>query len=540
MHHLRFRLVCLALVLLGLSSSVMAQNREDDIPYLPFAVTGGRPDNFNYTVRDRIEDYGRLYAAINTAVPVINQITGDTWGEQIVIIMMGSAGNGQTAIGRYMDPYSAYVTRRETRRLMDEQVCHLRIFDGWATDTRLETIITRELFHCWQMAAGSAGFANFADRKAFFWLYGVAEWVAYRAFPSQFPQPIHLLFSPRTDVTQSRLEVIYFWEFMASSNGLGDTERVIAQMDALSQSEEEFPLVFNYEPTDLFHNWALMLYNRTLPLPPPVDLSGGQLPAGNSGNLSTSIERFSADFKNLFGFQVEDGNIGYITVSGLEDGNYAVSLQVSSGVQRLSDDDPFEFCPADSGNMIIVSRAGGEVGSTPMLSIEWGQNPSANACKPKPEEPSGSEGGSANCLVGIWVVDEYPVTQMNVFATIDTGDFIYEFAADGGLSAVYGITANSGPVTIHADVSYTGTYDVEATEGGNYLVNDFTLTILPGGIYTTTSNGVTTDLSKPYYETSSNFSPWSPDGELECDGDVMSWDALDGSGSFTLTRLSGP
>ncbi|GEM_PF-3485506 len=37
--------------------NLFSLDREDDIPYLPFAVTGGRADNFNYTIRTRIEDY---------------------------------------------------------------------------------------------------------------------------------------------------------------------------------------------------------------------------------------------------------------------------------------------------------------------------------------------------------------------------------------------------------------------------------------------------------------------------------------------------
>jgi hypothetical protein len=68
----------------------------------------------------------------------------------------------------------------------------------------------------------------------------------------------------------------------------------------------------------------MILYNRTLPLPPPLDLSGATLPAGNSGNLTTSLQRFSADYKNLFGFTVEDGNIAYLTISGMEDGGWRI------------------------------------------------------------------------------------------------------------------------------------------------------------------------------------------------------------------------
>ncbi len=532
---MRRSLMCgFVLLLLVCAIGVQAQTREDDIPYVPFAVTGGRADNYHYTIRDRREDFSRLYTAINTTIPVINQITGEQWNAQIVLVMMGTSGGGRTALARIDDPYSAWVTRRETRQIFDPMVCHVRIFDGWVSDPLLETSVARELFHCWQMQTFGVEFSDFSVRAKFFWLQGGAEWVAYRAFPAQFPQPYHNFFDPRVDVTQARYDAFYFWEFMAGSNGLGDDQRVIAQMDALSASAESFPLVYDYEPTDLFHNWALTLYNGSLPLSPSLDLTGSTLPAGNSGNLTTSIQRFSADFKNLFGFQVEDGNIAYLTISGMEDGNYAASLQVAGGLQRLSDDDPLEFCPADSGNMIILSRANGAAGSAPMLTLEWGQNPSPNACKPKPEEVT----NAANCVVGTWVVDEYPVSMADIYATIDTSGFIYTFGADGSLAVVYGIVASAERMTIRSNVSYSGSYVVEASASGNYRVSDFTLTIDPGGSYTATINGTTTDMTTPYYDSASDFAPWGPASELECDGDSMTWSTQDGTGTFSLTRVS--
>lgn len=525
-----------ALLLLICAVGVQAQNREDDIPYVTFAVTGGRPDNYHYTIRDRPEDFSRLYTAINTVIPVINQLTGETWSAQIALVMMGTSGVGRTVLARIEDPYTAWVTRRETRQIFDPLVCHVRIFNEWASDPQFETFMARQLFHCWQMENGSVDFGDFTVRSKFFWLQGGAEWVAYRAFPAQFPQPYHTAFDPRVDVTQARYDAFYFWEFMAGSNGLGDDQRVIAQLDALSQDAESFPLVYDYEPTDLFHNWALTLYNRALPMPPLIDLSGATLPAGNGGNLGTSMQRFSADFKNLFGFQVEDGNIAYLTLSGMEDGNYAASLQVAGGLQRLSDDAPLEFCPQDSGNMIILSRGAGAPGSAPMLQLEWGQNPSPNACKPKPEE---STTNAENCVVGTWVVDSYPVSvQTAAFASVDTSGFVYTFGADGSLSVVYGIVANGEGMIVTANVPYEGSYAVTGGEGGTYAVNNFTLTIQPGGSYMANAGSTTTNMTTPYYQTSSDFSPWSPNGELQCEGDTMTWNARDGTGQFVLSRIA--
>jgi hypothetical protein len=520
-----------ALLFVALTSlSVAAQDREDDIPYIPFAVTGGRADNRNYTIRFRNEDYNRLYTAINTAVPMINQLTGMPWNSQIIIVMMGSSAGENTAIGRYLDTSTAYVTRRETPGQLDPQVCHLRIFDGWAGKPLLETIITRQLFHCYQMSAGMATIEDFLDVSKFWWLQGVAEWVAYRAFPSQFPQPYHNLFDSKVDVTRARYDAFYFWEFMASAKGLGNPQLVSVQMDAISLDEEQFPLPTVASPTNLFHDWALALYNRTLPLAPPIITN--DLPAGESGDLSTSIQRFSADFKNLAGFDVKEGNIGYIKISGMEDGNYAASIQVGAALVRLTDDDPHEFCPSDSGNVIVLSRGQGDAGSTPTLTLEWGQNPSPNACKPKKEEPASGD-SNVSCMIGTWVTVSYPASV--IFATMDLSQFTWTFQEDFTMDMAYIIVAKQDRMTINSNVSFTGTYEVNGAVG-NVLDASFSMEAVPGGLYTGTYDGTVTDFTKQFYSTAS-LAVWNPKDGIFCDETTLSWDAQDGSGEFILERV---
>lgn len=527
--------VWVLLLLLVSSMTVLAQDREDDIPSIPFAVTGGRADNVLYYMRERGEDFSRLYTAINTAIPVINQITGFPWDDQIVVVMMGSSAGGQTAIGRYLYLPQAYVTRRETRRPLDLEACHLRIFDGWEARTDFETVITRELFHCFQMSLGTLQISDFSDVSRFWWIQGIAEWMSYRAFPAQFPRIVHSAFDARVDVTKARFDAFYFWEFMASAGGFGDPKQIIAQMEALSRSEDLFPLVYAYPPTELFHNWALALYNKTLPIAPIVDMTASDLPAGQNGNLATALQRFSADYKNLIGFEMQPDKIAYIRVTGIDDGNYAVSFQTPTGMQRLQEGAPFEFCPADSGNMLILSRGRGEAGSAPLLTLEWGQNSSPTPCKPKPQE---NDPGAANCVVGLWAVATYPPTLLSLGAELDLSEFTFAFEADGTLEIIYGLTAKIDSATIRAHVPFAGTYELEATENGVYNVFAFEATAVAGGTFTITAHdGTTTDLSRPFYSNSSAFTAWTPAGELTCDEDIMTWETTDGSGEFILARL---
>ncbi len=92
-------------------------------------------------------------------------------------------------------------------------------------------------------------------------------------------------------------------------------------------------------------------------------------------------------------------------------------------------------------------------------------------------------------------------------------------------------------MTVTANVPYAGSYAVTADEGGRYIVNAFTLTVQPGGSYMASIGGVTTNMTQAYYNNSSNFAPWGPDGELQCEGDTMTWNTQDGTGMFILTRV---
>jgi hypothetical protein len=375
--------------------------------------------------------------------------------------------------------------------------------------------------------------ADFADRSKVYWVQGVSEWIAYRAFPSQFPQPYHSAFDPTVDVTLSRLDAFYFWEFMASATGLGDPKLVVTQMDAISLDPEALPLPTVADPTDLFHNWALALYNGTLPITPSI--SANDLPAGESGDLSTSMQRYSADFKNLFSFDVKEGNIGFIKVSGMEDGNYAASFQTSGGaLVRLNDDDPYEFCPSDSGNVIVLSRGQGAAGSVPTLTLEWGQNPSSTPCKPKKEETSTGNDANISCMVGEWVTVEYPPSV--VFTSMDMSQFIWTFQEDFTMDMQYIIVAKQDKMTINANVSFTGTYEVPG-KIEDLLDATFNMEPVPGGSYKGTYDGVTTDFTSQFYRTASQIAVWNPKNGLYCDEITMSWDAADGSGEFVLERL---
>lgn len=90
-------------------------------------------------------------------------------------------------------------------------------------------------------------------------------------------------------------------------------------------------------------------------------------------------------------------------------------------------------------------------------------------------------------------------------------------------------------MTINANVSFTGTYRVNGTQG-DILDAAFSLEIIPGGRYTSNYQGTVTDQTTVFYNTVGSAQVWNPRNGILCDDATMAWDAADGSGRFVLER----
>ncbi len=339
---MRIERLVLVVVLLCLMVAVSNQNetaaqggdREATRPYVQVTI-GGRSDNYVYYTPDN-PNYMRIVDILNKALPIYTTMTGRSWDHQIFVVFMGGNGTNLSVLGRMLDNSSAYVTRREpAERFAEAESCHIRVYPGWVTSSALESEVAYQFFHCIQMSLGAVGILDFGTRENAWWLMGTAEWAASRVYPEQYPKLIHSVFDPRQDITKARLDAYYFWEFASSARGMGNDQNVITQMGVLRTSGL-FPLNFGFDSRELFHNWAQVLLNKQLPNPPIIDLTTSDLPAGEGGNYATPLPKFAVDYKNLVGFEIKPGHIGYVQVKGLA-GSYAVSVRTANGIQRLAD-----------------------------------------------------------------------------------------------------------------------------------------------------------------------------------------------------------
>lgn len=529
--------LCFFVLIAGATPPLSAQqvpDREDMRPAVRVTI-GARDDSWVYYTPDQ-PDFNRVITVLNRAIPVYEQITGITWTRRVNVVYTGSGG--AAVIGRMMDSLQAYVTRREPPALFaaDPMSCHILIFAGWSAIPDFEAVIARQFFHCFQMEMGAALREDFFDVPLnFWWLQGTAEWAASRVYPELFPSDIHMgFFNPRQDIRRARYDAYFFWEFMSSARGIGSDRNVAIQMNTL-RNDGAFPLPFNTNPLDLFHNWAQVLLDRQLPNPPILDLTNINVQASKGGTIQTQMPPFAVDYRSLINFDIQPGYIGVLTVSGMSANNIAVSTRMSGVTQRLQDNTPLEFCPPPDGMMLIMSRAEGGRNSNATLSITWSQRESPNPCTPKPEE----DDDDAECIVGNWQVIDYPASVARVDGVeVDTSEFIFSFGADGSLSGAYDIIARADGVTLDLHFPFNGSYALRPLEGNStqLAVRSWNWTFEAGGSYTATyRDGTQTDFTSQFYAMG-GIDLWSPDGTVECSGDTLSWQTADGTGGFAMQR----
>jgi hypothetical protein len=522
--------LCLSIGVFGSS----AQDREANRPHQRFTA-GGRNDNLVYYTPD-LPDYPHLIRIINESITTFNTLTPSPWDMQIVAVFMGVSVPDLSVLGIYASPVDQYVTRREPQSLFDRQICHLKVFNGWDSDDDIESQIAQQLFLCSQIRlVGSVGVVKDFSNA---WSYGaLRDWAAYRAFPKQFPKSNHRAFDQRRDVTTARFENFYFWEFAASSQGYGSARNVITEMIS---GYTLFPANNGYSPTDLFHNWAKMLISYRLPIQPTLAFDNTTLPAGKGGSTVVSLQPHSADYRALMGFQVEPGNVAFIKVSNITNGNYGVSIRLNGLFKRLVEGIPFQFCPNQPYDMLVLSRGIGAKGSSSPITIEWGQVQSGKPCKPK--EQAQNPGNPNQCIVGAWQVTSSPLSQISgASASIDTSRFVFTFSANGTFTGTYNITANDTGNILHVNMPFAGTYSISRGETEDndtrYNVTAFTWTMQPGGhVSFTERGGVVTDFTQRYYR-DTNYTPWGPNRVLTCTDTTLSWTTIHEIGDFTLTRM---
>ncbi len=525
-------LLCLILGFGVLGSS--AQDREENRPYVTF-VAGNRSDNLIYYTPD-LPDYPHLIRIMDESIRTFDKFTPSPWDIQIVVVFMGVELANTPVVGTLSDPSTTYVTRREPRNLFDPQVCYLRVFKNWDSEEYLESQVARTLFLCAQIKlTGSEGLVIDASNA---WSYGaLRDWAAYKVYPKEFPKPHHALFDHRRDLMTARFENFYFWMFAESALGYGSAQNVIAEM---INGYTNFPATYGNSQTDVLHNWAKILISYKLPLAPTLPLGDISLPAGKGGSTVVNLLPRSVDYRALADFQVEAGNVGFIKVGNLTNGNYGVSIRLGGLFKRLSEGDVFQFCPNQPYDMLVLSRGVGTKGSRVPLTIEWGQVESGKPCKPKEEVQNTNNPNQ--CIVGRWQVTASPFDQLNgAGASVDTTRFIFTFSANGTFTGNYDLSATDRGNVLHVNMPFTGTYSISRSTTQNndtrYNVSAFTWTMQPGGRVTfTTRAGVVTDFTKQYYQ-DTNYTPWGPNGSLTCTDTTLLWTSSQGIGNFTLTRM---
>jgi hypothetical protein len=530
----RLRVIgCTLLALLLLCQPLLAQDRETRRPAVKFALPEGGGTNFVYYLPDNPGDYPRIIDILETTLPVYNTLRGGIpWVQQIIVVFTGSASPaGDVALGRTLPPSAGYVTRLEPTILFDPTICHLSIYSGWENAPDLESTIARELFHCVQAElASDLPLTTYLDPAQGWWVNGSADWAAAQVFPGQYPSARQINFDQRQDITTTNYEALYFWEFAATASGMGSIDYVRNELRVIAarRSDDSLFLGLPIEPTELFHNWLLALHQRSLPIPPVVDLTSADTLAAQSGSADISLPRFSGDFVNLVGFEVQPGNIAFVQANGSATRNYAVSIETSSGLQRLTTDTPLEFCPSASGDMVIISRGRAAAGERNGFTLTWGQLPSATPCSEA--QPTAEPTAASTCYLGDWQITGVPAA---ISGAVDTTGYVFSLADDGTFTGVYALATESMTATF----AMTGTYRIvaSATDATRFTAQDFHA-VYGDGSAIMTDGGAAQDITEATRDVLNNVGNFPVPFNVVCDGERMVW-TVNGN-TFTLARLT--
>lgn len=510
-----------------------------------FFTLGGRTDNviiFTTTKEAQTLDVQEsLIASFRTYQPLFGTAAGDSTGKipfQVVVWVTGlearQVGATKNAIADAdYDVFTALPVTAELAPILDPQVCQIRVFNAFASDKDKLATIAHEFAHCYQT------YYNFdAERDATYrdwWIEGGAEWLSSLVYPEGFPNDLSATFRYDLDIIHESYSNVYFWLFVASPKGAGSNQAAVNFMvnvpqDAQTHRDYLHRVNPSMDGTDTFHEWMLALLRGEILYDPPIDVPGFTTESAAAGTVQLSTLPFSGDRVKIQNIQVDKGNRATVTATGLTDPHYGVSALIGGSTWlRLGEGITAEFCPQGGELELLVSRANGVQDDRTAFTLKFDQTPSTSPCDKESDDDE-----AANCVIGSWVVQQFPVSIALPEATVDTSDFTFTFGADKSVEIFYGLTAIADGMTIRADVPFSGTYTV----GENGEVTGFSAKIVPGGTYSGTYDGVKTDFTAPFYDTSPVFDLWSPVSGITCTGDEMSWDTQDGMGSFSLLRVA--
>lgn len=510
-----------------------------------FFTLGGRTDHviFFATTKEAqtLDVQEALITSFRTYQPLFGAAAGDSTGRtpfQIVVWVTGLNGDQLDSLPNAIadanyKPFNAIPVTADVAPIMDAEVCEIRVYNAFSADTEKLATIAHEFAHCYQAYYNPDALADATYRD--WWVEGGAEWLASLVYPEAFPTDLSSGFYHGNDIITGTYYNVYFWLFAASPKGAGDNiaaARFMINVPQDAQAHRDYldRLNPNVSGTQTFHEWMLALARHEILYNPPFEVWGHTIKSASGGTVMLSTLPFSGDRVRVQDIKVEEGNRATVTAIGVTDPHYGVSALIGSAWVRLGEGITAEFCPQAGELELLVSRANGVLADRTEFTLRFDQTPSPTPCDKTTEEPE----ETVNCVVGTWVVKEFPVSIAIPEATIDTTGFTFTFGANGAVEIYYGLTATLDSMTMRADIPFSGTY----TQAENGQVTGFSATIVPGGSYTGTYKGVVNDFTKPFYETSPVFDSWSPVSGITCNGDTMSWETQDGMGSFVLQRVT--
>lgn len=387
---------------------------------------GGREHTINYPATAAESPQASVVIqAVQRTLPIYNRLWDIDSPEVYIKVLTASDGDTLASAGRHED---ATVPVPDEDELVMRDVCMITVYNNAETRDagELRFTVAHEIAHCYQGYAIPT-FTGFIDEDGW-WTEGSAEWLASHVYRASSTSPLlgdyqeGFVENHDTNLIAGATEYdgMYFWHSLEAQIGAEGAMAWLKAMPGEAAGYEAHVRALG-DADAIFHEFARQATAGELPYQPAPDALFENVELVRSFprvvEVLTEPFSFSTVTLDLPAFEAGQG----ISLTAVHPEESAMRVSVMGG-SVLNDAEAIEICEFDGPVRLIVSRTASESSAPVLVTVEEAE------CG---EPPADDAGGLPDCLVGTWVVTEFPPIPGITDVAIVSGAQIVTIEPDG-------------------------------------------------------------------------------------------------------------
>jgi hypothetical protein len=419
---IRILLITLCNLFLFVSTAVLAQPPNE----LATFRAGGREHTINYPATAAESPQAQaVIQAVRRTLPIYNRLWGIESPEVYVKVLTAADGDTLAEAGRE-DAATFPVPGEDSPVTRD--VCLITVYNNAETRDagELRFTVAHEIAHCYQGYAIPT-FTGYIDEDGW-WTEGSAEWLATHVYRASSTSPLladyqdEFVENHDTNLIDGETEYdgMYFWHSLEAQLGVEAAMAWLKAMPDEAAGYEAHVLALG-DADAIFHEFSRQAAAGELPYQPDPDalFENVELVRSFPRVVEVLTEPFSFSTVTLDLPAFEEGQ--GISLTALYPEDFSMRVSVLGG-SALTDAEMVEVCEFDAPVRLIVSRTASESSTPVLVTVDEAE------CG---EPPADEAGGLPDCLVGTWVVTQFPPVPGITDVAIVSGAQIVTIDPDG-------------------------------------------------------------------------------------------------------------